>query len=353
MGEIVNPALAGMRKQRNTRIPDLRAQVDAWSARNDLRTYTGSLREVSALVPAFDRRSLGRQDLQAQEVTRVEQATPHLDVVVRRAGPGVGLLEMPVGVVTRRHQLLPHARVIECLDQALGVVHADPAHVQAQLDLTNFGARMSLSVDLPAQFDFVPDDGEALGLRILLTNSVNGGGLRLMAVWQQRSSGCTFPVSVTGLESRLVQRLPLRLADIVPAVQKAIAGANADRQALASWRRQLVTRDRLVTWADGSIRRMWGWRAAARIFHIAMTGWDAEPAFSVERVLPTRRTMQATDPVPAAPAFVETLYDAMLAVAWVARDARDNNARMDRIAETTVLMRSLLREGRKSSAPVH
>ncbi len=353
MGEVTNPALAGIRKQRNTRIPDLRAQVDAWSARNDLRTYTGSLREISALVPAFDRRSLGKQDLQTRDIAKSEQVTPHLDVIVRRAGPGVGLLEMPVGVVTRRHQLLPHARVIECLEQALGVVHADPAQVQVQLDLTNFGARMSLSVDLPTQFDFVPDDGEALGLRILLTNSVNGGGLRLLAVWQQRASGCKFPVAITGLESRLAQRLPLRLADIAPAVQKAIVNANADRDALASWKRQLVTRDRLVAWTDGSIRRMWGWRAAARVFHIAMTGWDAEPAFSVERVLPTRRTMQATDPVPAAPVFVETLYDAMLALAWVARDARDNNSQMDRISETTVLMRSLLRNGGTVQTVLH
>jgi hypothetical protein len=88
---------------------------------------------------------------------------------------------------------------------------------------------------------------------------------------------------------------------------------------------------------------MWGWRAAARIFHIAMTGWDADPAFNVERVVPSRRTMQASDPVPGAPAFVETAYDALLALGWIARDGRDVNERFDRMVQTAMLMRALLR----------
>ena len=62
MGEIVNPALAGIRRQLNSSMPELRAKADAWSARNDLRNYTGSLHEIAALVPEFDRRSLADGD---------------------------------------------------------------------------------------------------------------------------------------------------------------------------------------------------------------------------------------------------------------------------------------------------
>ena len=53
--------------------------------------------------------------------------------------------------------------------------------------------------------------------------------------------------------------------------------------------------------------------------------------------------MQASDPVPGAPAFVESAYDALLALAWLARDAKDSHERLDRITETTVLMRALFR----------
>jgi hypothetical protein len=136
--------------------------------------------------------------------------------------------------------------------------------------------------------------------------------------------------------------LPARLGDILPGVQKAIELANAERAVLEKWRQRLVTRDQLVDWVDGSVRRMWGWKAAARIFHIAMTGWDAEAAFGAERGVPSRRTMQATDPVPGCPAFTETAYDALLALGWIAREARDPGERFDRMVETALLMRALL-----------
>jgi hypothetical protein len=343
MGEIVNPALAGIRKQLKSTMPELRAKADAWSVRNDLRNYTGSLHDIAALVPDFDRRSLAMGGSSRIRANDPQSDTSHLDVVVRRAGPGVGLLEMPVGVVTRRHQLLPHARVIQNLETALGVARADPAHAQAHLDLTDFGARMSLAVDLPSRLNLDLGDDAPLGLRVFVHNSVNGGGLRLLVVWQQQDSESAFACGVTHLESQLVNRLPTLLGNIGASVQKAIEIAQAERATLKEWNSLLVTRDQLVAWVDGSVRRMWGRRAAARIFHIAMTGWDADPAFSVERAVPSRRTMQATDPVPGAPAFVETAYDALLALGWIARNGRDVNERFDRMAQTAILMRALLR----------
>lgn len=347
MGEIVNPALAGIRKARQSRISDLRAKADAWTARNDLRNYRGSLRDLAALVPGFERRSMRSDDAGKPGLGLNGCGPSHLDVVLRRAGPGVGLLEMPVGTVNRRYQLLPHARVIENLENALGVIHVDPGCVPAQIDLTGFGARMALAVELPGRFDFDAGDREPLGLRILVNNSVNGGGLRMLAVWQEHGSDSAFAVGVTRLESRLAHRLPARLADIVPGVQKTLELAQSERNALRQWRNHLVTRNQLVDWVDGAVRRMWGWKAAARLFHIAMTGWDAEPAFGAERGVPSRRTMQASDPVPGAPTFSETAYDALLALGWIAREGRDPGERFDRMVETALLMRALLRGGVK------
>ena len=368
MGEVVSPALARMQalgflkqravqgiphrssvEQRETaeKSPALQylsalRDVPGHTARQqvahaDARCYQGSLREIAALVPAFDRRPL------ADEGSRADSAHPHLDVVMRRAGPGVGLLDMPVGVVTRRHQLLPHGRVIDAIDRALGQLRADPAQSAATLALTDFGARMALSVDLPQRFDHDPGDGQALGLRLLCSNAVNGGGLRLLMTWHRRVSDSSIAVGTSRLEYRLAHRLPARLCDIVPGVQTAVERAQCERLSLAQWSKKLLSRDALAAWADGPVRRMWGRRSAARVFHICMTGWDAEPAFSVERSQPTRRTMQASDPVPGAPMFAETAYDALLALAWVSRDARDAQERFDRLVEGAVLMRALLR----------
>jgi len=348
MGEIVNPAIAGFHNQKQSGSVNVRGKADAWSARNDLRNYRGNLRDLAALVPGFERRALRSQDHLALETAdrKGDEAVgeqAHLDVVLRRAGPGVGLLEMPVGVVSRRHQLFPHARVIESLERALGVLRVDPAHVEAELDLTNFGAHMTLEVSLPGNLELDPGDGHPLGMRVILQNSVNGGGLHLQVVWKQFESASEFASDVTRLESRIGHRMPTRLNDLVPRIVQAVETAQLERDALSAWQRQLITRDQLVNWVDGSIRRMWGRSAAARVFHIAMTGWDAETAFSVEKSVPSRRTMQATDPVPGAPAFVESAYDALLAVSWVARDVRDTSERFNRIAEITVLMRALFR----------
>jgi hypothetical protein len=330
MGAMVNPVLARLSEP---------ARLHA--VRHEARIFEGSLREVEAQIPSFERRPLSL-DGEAGGVR--DPRHPHLDLVVRCAGPGAGLIDVPVGVVSRRYQLIAHGRVLNAIDKALGAARADPEHASSQLELAAFGAQMSLAVDLPRRFDFDPGDGVPLGLRVLCHNSVNGGGLRLLTCWQRRGAGVSVVVGTTRLEWHLAHRLPARLSDVVPSIHRALQQAQAERDTIRAWRERLLTRDRLVEWVNGPLRRMWGARAAARVFHISMCGWDALPAFCGERVPPTRRTMQATSPVPEAPAFVETAYDALLAVAWVARDGRDFQDRFDRLVEIAVLMRSLLKE---------
>lgn len=326
MGEIANPGLAGLGER-----------ARAGAAEFEARVFSGSLRDLAAHVPEFAREPLAA----GADENGCEQ--PHLDVVVRRAGACGQPGDVPVGVVSRRYQLVPHSSVIQALQHALRVTNVDLLGACGELELTDFGASMILALDLPGSFD--PGDGAPLKLRLLCHNKVSGGGLRMLAAWHRSASDSAIPVGTTRLEYRLAHRLPARLADIVPAVQRAMQCTAPEHRELVAWRQRLVTRDRIVAWADGSIRRMWGPRAAARVFHIAMSGWDANPAFGFERVQPSRRTMSVTRRVPAAPDFVETAYDALLALAWVARDARNAQERFDRLVELAVLMRALLHGG--------
>ncbi|MEX0959312.1 MAG: hypothetical protein WDZ63_08485 [Burkholderiales bacterium] len=305
MGEIANPALAGLR-ERMQPVP----------TREPSRDFAGTLRDLSARVPGAGRRPF----------------------VSRR--PDTGANAWTPG----RFQLLPHARVIHALERALldNGIHAE--ETPAQCALSRHATQLSLSLNLPGRYDLDPGDALPLGLQLHCETAIDGS-LRLLACWRRDASQSAFAVGVTRLEFQLAHRLPARIADIAPQVSRAIALADAEGAQLRAWREQLVTRDRLVAWTDGAVRRMWGPRAAARVFHIAMTGWDAEPAYGFERATPSRRTMQATDPVPAAAPFVETVYDALLAAAWIARGSRDASERLDRAVEVAVLMRSLLRSG--------
>jgi hypothetical protein len=311
MGEIVNPALAGLREQVHSPLPCA-----------EPRGFAGSLRDLAALVPQSGRR-------------------PFLS---RRATGSPVAPAMSGTIVPGLFRLFDHARLIHALDRALRENGIAPGEAAAELEPSRHATRISLSVRLPQRLDFDPGDTAPLTVELRCESAIDGS-LRLLACWRRRASQSAFAVGVTRLEFQLAHRLPARIADIAPQISRALALADGERAQLRAWRERLVTRDQLVAWTDGAVRRMWGPRAAARVFHIAMTGWDAEPAYGFERAAPSRRTMQATDPVPAAAPFVETVYDSLLAAAWVGRSGRDCSERLDRLVEIAVLMRSLVRAG--------
>lgn len=328
MGEIVSPAIAGLRQlgERSRR---------AGPPETGVELFSGSLRDVAALLPEFVRKPPAPVDRASGQ--------PLFDSLVRRAGPGVGLLDVPFGTVTRRHRLAPHARLIEAVKRPISAVCVNPGEARCELELSALGESMALSVELPDRLGFDPGDGEQLRLRLLCLNAVTGGGPRLLLCWHRQASSSLVPVGATQMQFRLAPRPALQTDEVAPAVDAALELARAERAGLAGWRHLLLTRDRLVKWADGAIRRVWGPRAAARVFHIAMSGWDAQAAYGFERVPPSRRTMRATEPVPALQDFAESAYDALLAAAWVARSGRDACERFERVCEIALLMRALLR----------
>ncbi|HWQ37941.1 MAG TPA: hypothetical protein VNM24_04900 [Burkholderiales bacterium] len=344
MGEIVSPAIARLRalRERSDRAALRASQVappdparPAMPELGEPRRFEGTLDEIAALLPRFERRAF-------DAASREDAEHPHLGVIVRRAAPDVGLIDLPVGL-TRRQPLVSHGRVIEALQRALGAARADPQQVRAGVELTDCGARMTLALAWPEAFGCDLGAGERLDLRLACWNSMDGGGPRLLLAWQRTVCAVSIPVGITRPDYRLAERLPMPVGDIAACVQRLLERAAGEREALACWRQTLVTRARLALWVDGAVRRIWGPRVAARVFHAAVSGWDAEPAFGFERVPPSRRTMRATMPIPFAPRFAETVYDALLSAAWVAAQERDAQRRIDRQIELCVLMRALLR----------
>jgi hypothetical protein len=296
--------------------------------------WRGSLPDATHFLPEFERRPFG-------EAGRAASGAPHLDVILRSASADTGLFEVPVGVVTRRYPLVTHQRVVQAIERALAAARISPAAVQAQIELCDFGAGMALSIDLPGAVHFSAD-GEVLRLRLHCLNALNGGGLRWMMSWHRAASDTQIAVGSTRLEHRLAHRLPARVSDLVPAVQKALQRARSEIADLKEWQHRLIGRRQLARWADGPVRRMWGPRDAARVFHIAVSGWDALPAFGFERTLPSRRTMRSTRELPPAARCVESAYDALWVLAWLAQGGGGAQERFDRQVEAAVLMRALL-----------
>jgi hypothetical protein len=297
-------------------------------------TYRGELDEVMPRLPAFD---------------RVPFAAPggidnrFLDAIVRREEPGRGLPAVPVAVVSKRYQLLPHPEAADAVRAALCAIGVHPRDMQAEAQLSTYGARMALQVRLPREFDFDPGDGHPLALRLVCLNSVDGSTpLRILLGWYRFVCANGLAVGTTRCEWRLVHREGMMPADVTPLLQAGLELAEREKLALREWRATPVPAPRLGAFADGRLAAAWGVRLAARFLHIAVTGFDAELAFPFEPGPPGAKTMSPTRRVPGSPAFAQTAWDACQALAWLAKDRKDPRERVERMLQIPELMQALM-----------
>ena len=71
------------------------------------------------------------------------------------------------------------------------------------------------------------------------------------------------------------------------------------------------------------MREGWGIKVAARIYHIALTGFDAEIDGQYKSSTPTTITMHAAKTVPSSPQQCKNLFDLSQILVWLAKERRD------------------------------
>jgi hypothetical protein len=74
---------------------------------------------------------------------------------------------------------------------------------------------------------------------------------------------------------------------------------------------------------DNDLRERWGFKAAARAFHIARCGSDADVLGPYKGNTPTTIEMQKTIRVSGAPDRSRNLFDISQILAWLAKERRD------------------------------
>ena len=306
------------------------------------RSFHGELDEILPLIPEFDRVPFGSEAGGAG----AGGENAFLDAIVRRADPEQGLPAVPVGVVSKRYCLVPHAEVAQSVREALALSGVHPREMDAEAYLTVYGARMGLFVRLPRAFDFDPGDGHPMALRLLCLNSVDGSStLRMLLGWYRFVCANGLAVGTTQSELRLVHREGSMCGDVGELLREGIALAEREKEGLRLWGSLQVPLARLVSFADGELAAAWGVRAAARFLHIATTGFDAELAYPFEPGLPHAKTMTATRRVAGSPERSETAYDACQILAWIAKDRREAQERVDRMMQIPGLMRGVVGRG--------
>ena len=120
----------------------------------------------------------------------------------------------------------------------------------------------------------------------------------------------------------------LTLDDVTAVLRSGLEESETEKRNLALWRRTAIDPKRLRTWVDEDLKRAWGFKAAARAFHIASTGRDVTVGGPFKEHSPTTVSVKPSGPVPGAPDSCQNLFDLSQVLAWLAQDRHDIQERL-------------------------
>jgi hypothetical protein len=307
------------------------------------RHYYGALDQIESLLPEFERVPFAADSRHGYDGRPAGAiANRFMDVIVRREDRVQGLPSVPVGTVSKTYRLLQHRDLFRETRSALRAIGLAADQVQAEAHLTSYGARMQFSVRLPHEFDFDPGDGNPMALQLLCLNSVDGSlPLHVRLGWYRFVCANGLLVGTTRMDRRVVHREQKASPCIEEIFMTGLGVANEEKTALRAWLDTAIRAGQLQAFVDGPLARAWGVKAAARTWHIAMTGYDAAFADPFEKALPHRKTMEPGVRVPGNPHRAASAYHVAQALAWLAKDPRDAADRLQRMAEIPGLMAEL------------
>ena len=300
--------------------------------------HEGTLTDIRQHIPTFERRSFGL----TQPDNERSRLNERLDTIVRLPF-GDDATFIPVGVVSKDYALVPHHAVVDIAIEALEAAEIAPDGVEAELTITEYGERMALSLSLPDKYKFDPGDGHPMALRLECFNSVDGSSrFRVLVGWFRFvcSNGLIIDVTRADVHRRHVGNL--RLEDVGVVLRAGLKEFETEKKNFESWRKAGVTLKQLAPWVDTALRKGWGFKAAARTFHIASSGSDADVVGQYKGYTPTTIAMQETKRVPGAPRQCHNLFDLSQILAWLAKERRDVQEQLEWREEIPELLASLL-----------
>ena len=296
--------------------------------------YTGSVDALLQMIPLFRR--------QAFIVDGGEN--PNLDVLLREP---IGFEQppaIPVATVSKNYELIQHRVVIQTIMEAFASAGHNFQQTSGQLALTHFGERLLLDMELPG-YEHHPIPGDLVKLKVFIINSVDrSSALNIRFAWYRLvcSNGLILPT-----ETPTYRRVHSLLLPEKQSVEKFVrnqASRLKDQQSIfRKWAQTPVRMSQIETWVDDVVAKRWGIHAAARVCHIARTGYDGkvEPVF--KKISPHEYPVSRSANVPASGAPVSDLYYLSQALSWVASREQALERRLERMSEIGDLLGPLCR----------
>jgi len=134
----------------------------------------------------------------------------------------------------------------------------------------------------------------------------------------------------------------LRLEDVGLVLTSGLKEAETEQRNFECWRKAEIGLNQLASWVDKDLREGWGFKAAARTFHIARLGSDGEIFGQYKGSTPSTIAMQKTKRVPGAPQQCHNLFDLSQILAWLAKERRDVQEQLEWREQIPDLMAPLL-----------
>jgi hypothetical protein len=298
-----------------------------------------SLDAVREWLPVFDRRPFAMHRRGGVPAP----ANPRYDAIVRRDGYS----EMPVGIVSKQYTLVQHTDVLDTVVQELRGVDIEAEAVKARLELTEYGERMALHCFLPRHY-YDSGDGHPMELRLTCFNSVEGS-LRLCAFlgWFRFVCSNGLIVGQGRVQLRQAHHRGLDLGRIGPILRSGLEDVTREKRQFSVWQAAQVRRETLAAWVDGPLCERSGALAAARAYHIALTGHDADRFLDRwKQRKPTERRVACGPFVPGA-VRASNVYDVSQALAWLAKERGEFSQQVQRMEQIPSLLRELLKAARR------
>lgn len=313
--------------------PVIYATNELWAG-SPVTSFVGTLNAIRDHLPTFKRCAFGfemRDSIYRGQLTLFDSpevppgVNPHFDTIVRQPlEKEDDVPPVPVGIVSGSYTLLQHHQVFDEVLRTLEQSGFETSGLTAQMDLSSLGERMRLQVVLPEKYHLTLDEDDAIALRLICTNSVDGSVI-FSALMGWFRFVCSNGLIVGTLHQRVRQRhnQHMKVTDIMQVLREGISSATKERSLMKKWHQRLLDSEDIRYWADTTLAKQWGVKAAVRAFHILTCGSDVQLADPFEKGPPSKKSVQKLDPVPGSQSLGLTVFAAAQALAWLAKERRD------------------------------
>jgi len=231
---------------------------------------------------------------------------------------------IPVGIVSNTYTLAQHSEVARLCIETIKNFDINVDTLECELGLSTLGEWMNFRIYFPEEYDFIAHDNNSMRLRLECFNSVDGSSrLVLLFGWYRFICSNGMVIGETISELRDIHNKHMNIDKIKTMLSKSMIQVKNDKKTMQKWQKVSVTVNKLTEWIDSKVVNKWGKKAAFRVFHICMSGHDAEYKDPFESEIPSQKEAKLLEPVPGSPKQVMNLYDVSQALSWVATNRKN------------------------------